>query len=138
MNSKASSKKNIFTDFYMLLTSLMFLLSSCNVYRSEGRKNLDSAGPPPGSIRTTSIGFLKIASTQNFQIGTKTFDVCKLSSIESKICSENFVCIQISKEEINKQPDADRIVEMEQALLIDKNDSQSVIELALICKSLDL
>ena len=90
MNSKASSKKNIATNSYILLTSLMFSLSSCNVYRSEGRKSLESAGPPPGSIRTTSVGFLKIASNQDFQLDAKTFDVCKLSSIESKICSENF------------------------------------------------
>ena len=137
MSSKASSKKNIAPNFYILLTSLMFSLSSCNIYRSEGRKSLESAGPPPGSIRATAIGFLKISSNQDFQLDAKTFDVCKLSSIESKICSENFICIQISKEEINKQPDADRIIEIDQALLIDKNDTQAAFEHALICKSID-
>ncbi len=112
---------------------LAFLASSCNVYKSDGRKNLESLGPPPGSIKTNSVKLLLVNSAE--QNASQIFHVCKVEKANDNTCAQDLLCTETSLSNLSVLPDSQNAVDVDQNLLIDKGDPQKTFESALICTS---
>ena len=114
--------------------ALVLLFTSCSVYKSGGRKNLESLGPPPGSIKTSSLHMLVVQPSEIDSLNVKSFEVCKLTNSDSTTCEQNLFCVESSDEAMMNHPDHDSAVAVDKNLLVDKATSQKTFERDLVCK----
>ncbi len=133
---KGSWNKNFILA--LLLFGSAFSTISCSVYKSDGRKNLESAGPPPGSIRAASINVLILDSSRSLHDYAKAdipvYEVCRQGRPDKALCTQNLICIQAPYENLEQISVSEIAFSIEQNLLVDKNDIQKIFAHALICK----
>ncbi len=119
----------------------ILLFCSCSVYKSSSRKNLESLGPPQGSIKTTSLKLAlinpKTFDTQFTSLNLKIYDLCKVQDkaalFNAIACEEHLICIEASDQDM-QMLESTQIEDPD--LLIDTSDFQKKFTTNLVCKSI--
>ena len=119
-------KKDLKNAFIILLPIFVLLLNSCNIYKSDGRKNLESLGPPPNSIHSASVEVLMMDSTQDKLDTSQFYKVCRLANPNDQTCFQNLLCFESDAGSI--QDPKDTKIQVDQNLLIDTADSQKTFD----------
>lgn len=119
--------------FLLLISTFVLLSISCNLYKSDGRKNLESLGPPPNSIHSASVEILMVDSNQMPQDTSQFYKICRLADSNDQTCVQNLLCFE--SDAGSMQDHQNNKIEVDQNLLIDKADTQKTFDVPLYCTS---
>ncbi len=118
--------------FSILAIALLF--TSCSVYKSSDRKNLESLGPPSGSIKTSSLHMLIVQPNEIDSLNLKSFEVCRLVQSDRTTCEQNLFCVESSDEAMMNLPEHDAALAVDTSLLVNKATPEKTFENDLVCK----
>ncbi len=128
------SNKKIHLKYGLLLSGLALTLCSCNVYKSEGRKSLEAYGPPPGSLKTTSLNLLIAKPDLEFKSDNLIFDVCELAHENDTFCKQRLQCFKTTDEELTKHLNDGSQTEIAPQLLLNESNHDETFDSPLICR----
>ena len=130
--------------FSLVLMISLPILSSCSIYKSDGRKALEANGPPyfankaaaaATAVQAKIIQASALSAYLNSHPEKTLSAFCQIENVGDSRCLETFNCIEVVEQEIAIIEKTIAYSNVDQNLLLAKSPEALPLEKTLVCAS---